>query len=561
MSEASEKIHAQLLELRARYALELPKKISELRADLSSIQSGKALSSSSEAWRHLHRKVHSITGSAGTFGYPELSDKARVFEQALRPLPDADGPSGESIFNTLENLLRDVEHAAALAPSLNVMQAPTSLRTLPADEAQRLIFVVDDDTELAREQRLQYELHGYQVREFNGFHGLLAGIRAAKPRAIVMDIVFPEGTTAGTQKIAELRAAVPDLPPVIFVSQREDLQARLESVRAGAAAYFLKPLDLTEVIATLDRLTAVEQHPPYRILIVDDDETLAKHNALLLEGAGMCVQILTAPGDILGVLPSFHPDLILMDLYLPQCTGIELAAVIRQHEAFVSMPIVFFSVETDVAKHLDAMRAGGDDFLLKPLSAAHLIATIEARARRARAITSLMVRDSLTGLLNHAHIEEQLLRELSLRARHGGTLSYALIDLDHFKKVNDTHGHASGDRVLRGLSRLLRQRFRQTDLIGRYGGEEFVVVLPNTPPQMAIRLIDTVREAFSRINFHSENQVFNVTFSAGIAGAPPYIDAPMLQAEADKALYQAKAAGRNQTVLAAPYVLSAGSSA
>lgn len=550
MPEASEKILAQLKILRERYAQDLPRKIAELRSGFDALRTAPPNAGQSEAWRTLHRQVHSITGSGGTFGYLDLSVATRVLEQALKPLPDTSAAIRPEQFAALELLLRTVEQVAeaAVCTQDTPQLPPPQMRA--NSPAERLIFVVDDDTAIAREQRLQYELHDYQVREFHNFEGLNSAIASAKPNAIVMDIVFPGGELAGIQKIAELRAALPHLPPVVFISGREDLGTRLESVRAGAAAYFLKPLDFPELIEVLDRLTATERNPEYRILIVDDDEDLAQHNTLLLEGAGMRVRTLTDPGNILEVLPGFRPDLILMDLYLPQCTGIELAAVIRQHEAYVGTPIVFFSVETDVAKHLDAMRVGGDDFLLKPINPAHLIATVEARARRARAITALMVRDSLTGLLNHASIEEQLLRELGLRARQGGSLSYALIDLDHFKQVNDQHGHAAGDRVLRGLSRLLRQRFRQTDLIGRYGGEEFVVVFPNTDIKTAVRLIDGVREAFSRIKFQLADHAFHVTFSAGIASAPPYTEASALQSEADRALYRAKAAGRNRVAVA-----------
>jgi diguanylate cyclase (GGDEF)-like protein len=224
--------------------------------------------------------------------------------------------------------------------------------------------------------------------------------------------------------------------------------------------------------------------------------------------------------------------------------------VIRQHESYVGTPIVFFSVETDISQHLAAMRAGGDDFLIKPIAPDHLLATVESRVQRARSITSLMIRDSLTGLLNHTAIEEQLHRELALQLRQDGVLSYVLIDLDHFKQINDQYGHAAGDKVIRGLSRLLRQRFRQTDLLGRYGGEEFVVVLPASDAQLATKLLEEVRTAFSRIQFSAADKTFSTTFSAGVASAPPFADAMTLQAEADRALYRAKQAGRNQVYIA-----------
>ena len=410
---------------------------------------------------------------------------------------------------------------------------------------------MNDDSELSSELRLQYELHDYKVHQFQAVTGLQQAIKNEQPLAIIMHVAFAKSELDGMETIADLRQQLgAQLPPVIFISENEDLASRLASVRAGAAAYFTTPVDQAELIETMDRLTTPEMGPPYRILIVDDDEKVAFHNALLLQRAGMDTQVLTKADRILELLPVFQPELILMDLYLPDCTGIELAAVIRQQPHYVGTPIVFFSMETDIDKHLDAMRVGGDDFLLKTMTAEHLLISIKSRVRRARTITQMMVRDSLTGLLNHSSIEEQLRRELGLQQRHNEILSYALMDLDHFKQVNDQYGHAAGDRVIQGFARLLRQRFRQTDLLGRYGGEEFVVVLPGTDAEHAKRLVDEVRKAFSQIKFSAADQTFSVSFSAGVASAPPFLDSSSLQEAADKSLYQAKRDGRNCVLIA-----------
>ncbi|MEK6662741.1 MAG: diguanylate cyclase [Pseudomonadota bacterium] len=545
MAETQDKILEQLAALRTRYGAELPAKIAHIRARFDALRS----LWDAEGLRTLHRLTHSLTGSGATFGYAAVSQAARKMEQSLKTCIDSGNQAAPEDWPAWERQLVELEGASrTAAPASTPVPAPM-LRPAVLTE-QRLLFVVDDDTDLAREQRLQYELHGYTVREFHGFDGLEQAIRTQSPLAIIMDIMFPEGDLAGIHHIARLRAALGALPPVIFASQREDIQARLESVRAGAAAYFIKPLDLAAVLETIDRLTAPRDPAPFRILILDDDESLAYHNALLLQRAGMETRVLTDPAGILDVMGDFQPELVLMDLYLPGCTGIELAAVIRQDAAYVGTPIIFLSVETDIAKHLEAMRAGGDDFLLKPIEAAHLLASVEARVRRARTITSVMIRDSLTGLLNHTAIEEQLVRELSLQQRHASVLSYAMIDLDHFKQVNDRYGHAMGDRVLRTLSRLLRQRLRQTDLIGRYGGEEFVVVLPGTDAPTAARMLNELRQAFSAIRFSAGGKEFSATFSAGIASAPPHVDAITIQNKADQALYRAKKAGRNQVLIA-----------
>lgn len=544
MAEGQDKILEQLKALRERYDTELPSKIAQIRAGLDALRSQWDLG----ALRTLHRHAHSLTGSGATFGYAEVSQAARKLEQAFKSHIDI-APDSAPPWDNWEVQLQALE-AASHETSGSIAAEPTAISRPTMQTEHRLLFVVEDDIDLAREQRLQYELHGYVVREFHQIEGLEQAVREQAPLAIVMDVVFPDGDMEGIRSIAQLRAALGALPPVIFVSRRDDLEARLEAVRAGAAAYFIKPLDLPSVVETLDRLTEIADLVPYRVLIVDDDEDLAYHHALLLQRAGMETRALIDPTNILSTMADFQPELILMDLYLPGCTGIELAAVIRQEVMYVSTPIIFLSVETDIEKHLEAMRVGGDDFLLKPITPSHLLATVEARARRARAITAVMIRDSLTGLLNHTAIEEQLERELSLHQRHQGVISYAMIDLDHFKQVNDRYGHAMGDRVLRSLSRLLRQRLRQTDLIGRYGGEEFVVVLLGTDAKTAAKMLNDLRQAFSSLVFEAAGQRFSVTFSAGVSSSPPLKDAVSVQNQADQALYQAKAAGRNQVIVA-----------
>jgi diguanylate cyclase (GGDEF)-like protein len=147
---------------------------------------------------------------------------------------------------------------------------------------------------------------------------------------------------------------------------------------------------------------------------------------------------------------------------------------------------------------------------------AHLV---HMRAERARALRSMMERDSLTGLLNHGRFKDRLAHELERCRRTSAEISLALIDLDHFKRVNDSYGHMSGDQVIRALSHALMAGLRRIDIIGRYAGEEFGVNLLDTPPAKAGTVIDGLRERFADIAFETDGQAFSSTFSAGIAGS------------------------------------------
>ena len=165
-------------------------------------------------------------------------------------------------------------------------------------------------------------------------------------------------------------------------------------------------------------------------------------------------------------------------------------------------------------------------------------------------LRSFMVRDSLTGLLNHTAIKDLLYGEVAGAVRQKKPLSFAMIDIDHFKKINDRYGHPAGDRVIKSLSRLLKQRLRSSDLVGRYGGEEFAAVLIDADRTTAMDVLDTIREDFSQLRHLADEKDFTVTFSCGIADVSQFPDITKLSDAADKALYKAKHAGRNRVMLA-----------
>nr|WP_255423112.1 GGDEF domain-containing protein [Undibacterium sp. LX40W] len=159
------------------------------------------------------------------------------------------------------------------------------------------------------------------------------------------------------------------------------------------------------------------------------------------------------------------------------------------------------------------------------------------------------MRDGLTGLYNHTAIKEDLIAKISSASRTVTCVAVAMIDLDNFKLVNDTYGHQMGDQVLRTLSHMLKQRLRKSDAVGRYGGEEFIVIFPNTTADVARMVLEKIRVAFSRVVHVSEHGEFKVGFSAGIADSRQTANPEELLTIADAALYKAKASGKNQVLL------------
>ncbi len=414
----------------------------------------------------------------------------------------------------------------------------------------RLIFLVEDDDDIAQDLALQIGHFGYTVRIFHHLDSLKREIYGCQPAAIVMDVVFPEGNLAGIEMIHQLKQEYPSTVPVMFISVRDDVVSRLQAVRAGGSAYFTKPLNVAALIDKLDSLTTCEQPEPYRVLIIDDDPDVCSFYACLLQQHNMITTCVNNPLQFSQALFEFRPDLILMDVYMPECNGLELASVIRLQETYDGIPIVFLSNETDIEKQLAAMHRGGDDFLSKSMQPEHLVSVLESRACRSRIVRASMMRDSLTGLLNHTEIKERLYREVLYARRRQSALAFAMVDIDHFKSVNDTYGHPTGDCVIKSLTRVLQQRLRKTDIIGRYGGEEFAIMLPDTSGPAGAHILDGIREDFSHVRHYSEHTDFSVTFSCGVADYPTFEDATVINKAADDALYQSKRNGRNQVCLA-----------
>lgn len=535
----------QLRLLREGYARQLPDKLAQLEQAFAQHQAEGGL-------RQLRHHVHGLAGSGATFGFPVLSETARRLEGLISEAVDAEQALGPALCEEVHRLLGEMREAARLPA---VCQPPPTLAQ-GIGVSRKLVYLVEDDAAQATELALQLGRFGYRVNTFATPDHLVTAVSNPALAAILMDIVFPQGDLAGAQAIMELSAAQHLKAPVIFISVRGDLASRLAAERAGAAAYMTKPLDVRSLISVLDDLTSDRPPEPYRVLIVDDTELLARHYAFALQSAGMLTEVVTDPLRILAHLSNFKPDLLLLDMYMPGCTGAELARVVRQMESHVLMPIVFLSAESDASKQMTALRLGGDDFLTKPITPERLVAAVTARLRRYRVLRSYMERDSLTGLLNHGATKEYLNLETARAARHGQSFCFAILDLDHFKAVNDNYGHPVGDRVLKSLAALLKSRLRKTDLIGRLGGEEFGVLLPHTRGEAAVALLDELRDAFSGVHQHAEDGgEFRLSLSCGVAEYRLGQSSERIYVVADQALYLAKQAGRNRVVLAADPLL------
>lgn len=548
MLEKRDSLQQKLRALEAIFLEKLPAKIAEITDALQRLLSNPA---DHDAQVVLHRHLHTMAGSAGTFGFAELGLKARAFEVRLKPLLEGHHWSSKE----LESYAIELKNYFSTALSLGERKPVDSVLPASAEKTElsgesRLIYLVDEDEAQNLAITRQLEHFGYEVVHINQLKSMAVAVATRRPDVIVIEMSFPEGRIAGAEEMARIKQLSRFRIPTIFVSRSSSFESRLLAVRANGDGYFTKPVDVVALTERIDAILQRDESRGYRILIIDDDVVTAEYYCTILRDFGMNVRLLNDPSQVLAVIADFRPELLLLDVYMPKCSGVELSRIIRQDNSYVDIPIVFLSSEADLGKQLEAVRAGADDFIMKPVASEFLVSSLSTRAERYRSLRALIMRDGLTGLYNHTAIKEQLATEISMAGRNSSSLALAMIDLDFFKNINDTYGHSVGDQVLRTLARLLRQRLRRSDIVGRYGGEEFAVIFPGTSATTARKVLDQVRLAFNKIEHHSEQGNFAVSFSAGVADMELTINADELFNVADAAMYQSKQEGRNRITLA-----------
>ena len=298
--------------------------------------------------------------------------------------------------------------------------------------------------------------------------------------------------------------------------------------------------------------------PDFTIAIVDDDAAIRRLVRLFIVRAGYSVFECTTGEEARDALTSRVWDLAVLDRRLPDIDGAVLCHEIKAIPELRSRYVIMLTGEDDQEDKIEGLELGADDYITKPFQYPELLARIRAGKRIVdlqkelvetnKRLELLSITDGLTKLFNHRHFQDEVARAFKESQRYNRPLSLAMIDLDFFKKMNDTHGHAVGDDVLKGVSKLFRDSTRATDLVARYGGEEFAVMMPETALEDAIIFAEQIRSLVADAPVLTAAGPVKVTVSIGVASVPHsrIRSAKDLVVLADKALYRAKKGGRNR---------------
>jgi diguanylate cyclase (GGDEF)-like protein len=398
-----------------------------------------------------------------------------------------------------------------------------------------------DRHEMADALSRQLQFFGFKVCEYSWDE---EHFPEDKPLAVLF---IPGEEGSGSEEsgcISAIRNSCPT-SQLIYLGVQSAIEPIVALMRAGIDVTIPAEDQPSMVLNCMLDLVQTNEQEQYRVLVVEDSRVAVALIQRTLAQHGIDTQAINDPGRLLDALESYKPDLVLMDMYMPRFNGVEATRVLRQMAAYSALPIVYLSGESEVGMQVEALRLGGDQFLMKPFNPVLLAAVVKTRIERFREVRRSTRLDGLTGLLNHTAAKSRL-KALFDETEPHGALTVAMIDIDHFKAINDTYGHPVGDQVIRGLAWLLKGRLRSIDLIGRYGGEEFLVALPGVTADKAAAVIDRIRRDFSGLPHAHPGGALHATFSAGLASFPLVYTAAGLTEAADSALLQAKRLGRNR---------------
>jgi diguanylate cyclase (GGDEF)-like protein len=294
------------------------------------------------------------------------------------------------------------------------------------------------------------------------------------------------------------------------------------------------------------------------VLVIDDSEDVHELLSVRLTPENVTLHRALDPEEGLALARTLHPDLILLDVDMPNMTGFEVCARLKGDPVTAAIPVIFLTGASEVHTKVQGFDLGAVDYVTKPFQPAELRARVRAALRAKRYLDLLATRahiDGLTGAWNRTYFGQRMSEEVAAVQRYGRGVSLVILDLDHFKTLNDTYGHPFGDQVLQRVGELLTAVLRTVDAPCRFGGEEFAIILTQTDLTGAVRAAERIREELIGLSFYAKNGVVKVTASFGVTcsslfSGPRTASVERLVQSAADALYEAKREGRDRVCAA-----------
>ena len=392
LSDLDQILRQRLSFLNNEYVSQLDSRLSEIKNFWAAARFGLC---QSDEILNLSRVVADLVTSGSTLGLAQIPDQAHKLGLFITSLMGGEGLISEEHRWQCESLIQTLEYSILNRQHNRQNQKqerwkPEGLFPGLKDDL-RLVYILEANTRVANQISNQLNYRDYQTEIFDNIQALRLAVEKVTPVVIITNQLIQDNKTLGNRLLQKNMYGFKAEIPIIYVSPQDDIDSRLKAVRSGATYYFAHPLDIKNLCRKVDELTTGIPKEPYRIMIVDDDPIISNFYALILEQEGMTVTVLNDPGKTMEMIDKANPELILLDIYMPNCSGLELTTIIRQQEKYAGISIILLSAEADYERQLAAKKLGGDDFLTKPVDPDYLVATISSRVYRARTLNTMNI--------------------------------------------------------------------------------------------------------------------------------------------------------------------------
>ncbi|MES9951049.1 MAG: EAL domain-containing protein [Candidatus Thiodiazotropha sp.] len=510
---------------------------------------------------HLDTLIERITtlNESGTkFGVPQIAQSGRSL---ISHLGDYHGtglkPQHDDVV-ALDGLVHAFKDAAIQACNQQAELLASKPAETDKDEsefsAEQKVFILGIDEALAANLTRHLQANQFDVEYLTDVEEIIHyyEINPDDTSLLIshvdlLDNLFPESKKGG---LWNKNNALPGMP-VAFIADSPDLKTRLSAMRVDASAYWVKPVDPYLAAKRIRELSSTHSHSAYRVLIVEDDPAQADFADAILSKANFDCRCVTDPLQVMDVLQDFKPDLILMDLYMPEASGTELTTVIREDNEFLDVPIVFLSGEQDLDKQLSALSFGGEDFLSKPIAPKHLITTVTNRIRRARQLSHRLHGhtrgEKETGLHSRNYLLERLDALLQSESPIDEITGIFFLQIDKPEELIKSVGIGGLDAVLAMVADHLKQHLQSQDILTRFGDNSLSLLALRPSRDDLQSLGEMLCQSISKQIIEVENTTVGVTLSIGIYPVERNNhDSRSIIAHAQIASRQALEAGGNQ---------------
>ncbi len=537
--------------IREIYVESFPEKVDELRECWAKINAAKV---ATKPLQKMRTAVHKMAGSSGSHGFDDIYVLTRKIEKCIVEVLDKEtdwSSNQELVGNQVQELVNLLEeHSLHYSPLDGVETQIPRLDALQLSHRELAVFIISQRTvELSLLSNL-LEGRGFSVFSFSGLERAFAMAKTVDPAIVVLDLGDADQISLDESLKNKFRSSKNEIPAFIVISRRDDVNTRLGAARFGAEAFFATPINAHNFSSTLDVILETRGNDYCRVLLMDDDSQRISYIEKVFINENIKCRVISEVEQITDELVNFKPDLVLIAHKQNDESSVNAARMVRLHETYFNTPIIFLLEEESIQLRIEALRSGADDCISGNEYEQEIFSILKDRIMRFRRANHMIIMDSLTGTLNRDAFFDRASEEISLAIRRNETICLGMIDVDHFKQINDKNGHVVGDYVLRHISDYLNNRLRRSDVVGRYAGDEFLVFLPDTDLDSAYLVLDMIRKNLMSQCISMNNIDVRVSISLGLVATRPTepLNVESLIVEADKKLYEAKMAGRNTLI-------------